>query len=173
MQNDIFSILRNSGVTIGSWNELKSLTPERDVVVDFVPPSNAIDLYVAARCIAKWINPNDLFVLQLDNSTAPSSDEVEVFKTLSGVVGGEFDLDICRTFCFQRTVEVPYVETLLELMIFHAIIFSWHVHFVADSSINGRRLSIQDGCVYFFCDELSVMQVSNLIDELKENSLNL
>jgi hypothetical protein len=156
---------------IGDWNELKSVNSTQTSNIAFKLPSLSLDLYVAASHLADWCNRGRWAILQIDNSSSPSHDEILIFERL--VLDGErWDLATQKTFLFDEPKEEKRESQLL-LLIYFSAVFSWHVHFTSSLCTRGKRLAIQDGYAYFFGDQEAVETASKLVKKIAEKSLEL
>ena len=75
-------LLVPSGIRIGDWNELCSLQLGGVLHRSYLPPAEALELYVAAHRLAQWVISGSWTLLQVDNSTSPTEDEIAVFEKL-------------------------------------------------------------------------------------------
>ena len=170
---NVLSILNQLGVTIGKWNELTSSKNFEEFSFGYMPPRDSTLMYVASQKIAKWLDVRDFFILQIDNSTSPMDDEVNIFQTLIVPCGGGFDISEQRSYFFAKSDKAMDVRGLLVLIVYFSILFSWHVHLISDASSNGSRIAIQDGVIYFIGDGEAIEKSKELISKKKKNPLSI
>ena len=173
MASSISSALLSAGVFIGPWGELKSLNAQDDFSVRLAPNEDALHLYVAAQHLARWLGPQNFFVIQIDNSTAPAEDEIDVFNFIVGKSSDcqYVDLGGVRTFFVSN--EFEKINNVAVVLINFMLIFSWHVHLVSDTCFHGRRLAIQDGVAYLCGGEADIEKAAVLVKKFIDNPLSL
>ncbi|HOE41652.1 MAG TPA: hypothetical protein PLB25_08500 [Rhodoferax sp.] len=155
-------LLLTLDLKIGDWNELTVRSPSKATHRSFAAPTSALELYVAAHRLASWISSGSWTLLQIDNSTSPMDDEVAVFENL--VLKGQHSWDIAaqHTFLLDGSAR----QSTLVLLIYFALLFTWHIHLVSEASSSGQRLALQDGVVYFFGDASTTAAADELIASL-------
>jgi hypothetical protein len=172
MNKNIGSILPALGVEIGSWNELKSLYPDQDNRENFVPSNEALRLYVVATKLAKWLDSEDFFIIQVDNSNSPADDEVEILKVLLKPLAGNINSSD-KTFMFSRPEGDLNMTAILTTVIYFLITFSWHAYLVSDKSNMGKRLAIQDGVVSLLGNKDDVENAKSVVENLKNKPFSM
>ncbi|WP_409525035.1 hypothetical protein [Nitrincola sp. MINF-07-Sa-05] len=163
-------LLDPSGIRIGDWNELLcSLQLGGVLHRSYSPPAEALELYVAAHRLAQWVISGNWTLLQVDNSTSPTEDEIAVFEKL--IFNGEQSWDVAE----QRTFLLEGAERLstLVLLIYFALLFTWHIHLASEASLEGRRLALQDGGAYFYGNDSTLQDADELIVSLTTAPLKL
>ena len=155
-------LLQTLGLKIGDWNELSDLSPSKTPHRAFAAPTNALELYVAAHRLASWIGSGSWTLLQIDNSTSPMDDEVAVFENL--VLKGRHSWDVAAQHTFLLGGSSR--QSTLVLLIYFALLFTWHVHLVSEASSSGQRLALQDGVTYLFGDASTIATADALIASL-------
>lgn len=155
-------LLETLGLRIGGWNELCALHPESISHKAYSPPTEAIELYVVAHRLALYVGSDTWTILQIDNSTCPSDDEVAIFEKL--VFGGQQPWDIARQHTFL--LESQERSSTLVLLIYFALLFGWHIHLTSASSSEGQWLGLQDGAAYFFGNAIALRTAEDLIAQL-------
>lgn len=150
------------GIRIGEWNELRPLLPSAISHRSYAPPAGALELYVMAYRLAQWINSGAWTLLQVDNSTLPTDDEVGVFEAIAFDGQTFWDVATQHTFLLQGQQRL----STLALLIHFTLLFEWHVHLVSEGSLEGQRLALQDGLVYFFGGADALQSADGLITSL-------
>ena len=59
------------------------------------------------------------------------------------------------------------IQEVLAGIIYFSFIFSWHVYFVPDSSVDGKRISVLDEMLCVVGKEYIVREAENLIAGIK------
>lgn len=172
MTQDMTSILQAVGVEIGNWGELKSLNPDHESRVNFIPSGEALRLYVVAARLAKWLGTEDFFIIQVDNSNSPADDEVEMLKILLKPTNGKINSSD-QTFMFSRPEDNLNMMAVLTAVIYFLIMFSWHAYLVSDKSSMGKRLAIQDGMVSLLGSADDIKKAEYMVNELKNKPLSM
>lgn len=170
---NVLSILNQLGVTIGTWNELVSSKNDEEFSFGYMAPRDSTLMYVVSQKIAEWLDVQDFFILQIDNSTSPMDDEVKIFQALITPCGEEFDISERKSYFFARSDKAMDVRGLLVLIVYFSILFSWHVYLISDTSSNGSRIAIQDGVIYFIGDGEAIGKSKELIAILEKNPLSI
>lgn len=137
-------ILSPLGLGIGAWNEVIDLQVLSENFM-YQPPRLANELYVFCRILVQWISFQDWILIQIDNSTSPLEDEVDIMENIFAMSVSD-KADANTSFVMDGSDS----HSKLAMLMFFAIIFEWHVHIVSASSKDGKRLGLQDGVVYFF-----------------------
>lgn len=150
------------GVEIGGWNELRDLPPSETTHRAYSPPSDALGLYVAAHRLANWINLGSWTLLQIDNSTSPTGDEVAIFEKLILNEQQPWNIAAQHTFLLDGDAR----KSTLVLLIYFALLFAWHIHLASETSLRGQRLALQDGVAYFFGNAATIRSADELITSL-------
>jgi hypothetical protein len=155
-------LLEALGLRIGGWNELCALYPDSISHKAYSPPAEALELYVVAHRLALYVTSDAWILLQIDNSTCPSADEVTIFEKLA--FGGHQPWDIARQHTFL--LEGRERSSTLVLLIYFALLFGWHIHLTSASLSAGQWLGLQDGTAYFFGDATALRAAEDLIAQL-------
>lgn len=155
-------LLAPLGLGIGGWNELRALRPEAAPHKSYSPPTEAIELYVVADRLAQWVASGAWTLLQVDNSTSPTEDEIAVFEKIAFNGLSSWDVGKQHSLLVEGQGRCP----TLVLLIYFALLFEWHVYLTSAASFAGQRLALQDGVVYFFGDAVALRSAEALIDEL-------
>jgi hypothetical protein len=154
-------LLAPLGMNVGSWNELSSLPSVPATHRAYSPPTDAMELYVAANRLANWIGSGSWTLLQVDNSTSPSDDELAIFERLV-LNGRPWDVAEQHTFLLGAGAQ----QSTLVLLVYFSLLFTWHVHLASEASLAGQRLALQDGIAYFFGDSATIQSADELIASL-------
>lgn len=170
---NILLTLKQLGVTIGEWNELKLLNKAEEFSLEYIVPRDSLLMYVASQQLAKWLEFRDFVILQIDNSTSPMDDEMEIFQKLIMPCGGNFDISEQRSYFFAKSDKLMDVKTLVVLIIYFSILFSWHIHLISDTSSDGARIAIQDGTAYLIGSEEVMSKSEKLIERLEKNPFSI
>lgn len=168
-------LLMPLGMKIGGWNELTSVHSGAVTHRAYSPPSNALELYVVAYRLSAWIVSGEWTLLQVDNSTSPTDDELRVFEKLVLAGQQEWRIGNQRTFLFEGSSdsESQSLKTTVVLLIHFALLFGWHVHLASEASLHGHRLALQDGVVYFFGDAQAIETADSLVKSMAADPQNL
>lgn len=172
MIQDMNSILQAVGVEIGGWGELKSINTDLDSRANFIPSGEALRLYVVATKLAKWLDTEDFFIIQVDNSNSPADDEVEMLNILLKPTNGNINSSD-QTFMFSRPEANLNMMTVLTAVIYFLIMFSWHAYLVSDKSYMGKRIAIQDGMVSLLGSAEDVKKAEFIIHELENKPFSM
>lgn len=154
-------LLAPLGMKVGSWNELSNLPSLKVTQRAYSPPADAMELYVAAHRLANWIGSGSWTLLQVDNSTSPSEDELAIFERLV-LNGRQWDIAEQHTFLLGAGAQ----RSTLVLLVYFSLLFTWHVHLTSETSLSGQRLALQDGVAYFFGDAATIQSADELIASL-------
>jgi hypothetical protein len=157
-------LLMPLGIKIGNWNELCSQPSVGVANTAYSPPSDAMDLYVAAFRLAEWIASGSWTLLQVDNSTSPTDDEIAVFEKL--ILANQTPWKLADDHTFLLSGEAR--KSTLVLLIYFALLFAWHIHLTSENSSCGQRLALQDGVVYFFGDAIIIQGVDALVKKMAD-----
>ena|SRR5688572_6118708 len=167
-------LLARVSLKIGEWNELEDAVAGTSGHVAYIPSREVTHLYtIAYRLVASF--PQGAWVLlQLDNSTAPLPDEVQIFETLVFEPGCRWNVESQRTFLFERDSHGASDDrATLTMTIVFAIAFYWHGSITFDGAKNGQRIGLQDGTIYFIGDEGAVRYGEELIAGFERDPLSL
>ena len=126
------------------------------------PPTDALELYVAAHRLANWVVSGSWTLLQLDNSTSPAEDEIAIFEKLALK---PWDIAEQHTFLLNDQGR----ESTLVLLIYFALLFTWHIHLTSEASLGGQRLALLDGVAYFFGPTPAIQSADELIKNAAAN----
>lgn len=152
------------GFRIGGWNDLLEIVADKTITQQCAAPVEARELFNFAQRLMAWLSPkeSDWFFLQIDNSTSPLEDEVEVFENLVLSNATKWDVGHQHSFLLDKNsahgIGISAVPTLV-MLIFFALAFEWHIYLVAEKSCHGQRLGLLDGVAYLFGTEETVRQV--------------
>lgn len=158
------------GLTIGGWNEVKSVSgklrstsyhPSRENLLNF------------AHVIAGWLPKGDWKMLQIDNSTGwVNPVEQSLVGTLLFGLHGLSDLNSIenRAFLFEFGGG-EFADDNIELQISHLmfvfLLLEMHGYWVSSSS--KRVLGLQDGFAYFFDIEDDISKAKAFLDDFKND----
>ncbi len=166
-------LLASLGLRVGDWNELTASNSAGQLNYAYVPPTEALELYVVSQRLTAWLGTRGWTLLQIDNSTSPTSDERRVFEAVV-FEGKTFSFqDGQRSFLFNADSDFDddSIQTKVALLVYFALLFGWHVHLTSRSSSNGKRLALLDTVAYCFGDETAVHAAEKVIDQLTSNPL--
>ena len=153
---------------IGKWNEVISSFPEYNLCYSLNTNTDALRLYNLSWAIARWLSVDNHFIIQIDNSTCASSDEIDVVDMISQ---GEIN----QVFFEERLPKIINRSSagnnclLLAMLIYFSIIFSWHIYFIPDSSFEGKRFAALDGMLCFFGSSTVINDVQSLLEKIENN----
>lgn len=175
LRSEVDPLLLVVGLKIGNWNELADIAAGGVLRKAYRPPNNAIELYVAAGHLLNWLAPEGWTLLQVDNSTAPTDDEIRVFERLVFGDDRTWDVGGQRSFLFDDAGKTEFGadQATLVLLVFFSLLFEWHVYLTSQSSTGGRRLGLLDGVAYFFGDAKTIEQADMLTTCVAEDPLRL
>lgn len=151
--------LQTIGMHVGSWNQIADL-PRVGTVHTYLPysaPTNSRELYVFAHHAAGWLPAGKWKIFQIDNSSAFCRDERQFIDTLLGTnkgPSGESDA-WPQSILFEGTANANLdisAELTIARLIYLFLLFEQHAYVVSSASLNGQRLGVQDGVVYFESD---------------------
>ncbi len=157
-RSDANELLATVGLRLGNWNEVvgKSQSPIDKWAC--YAPTDAKALYEFVDKVLSWlVSQEDLsewLLLQIDNSTSPLTDQQLLFEYLAFRSQKNWDVGTERAFLFENSSGTS--RTKIALLIYLFLLFEWHVHLVPRNSPQERRLSLQDGVVYFLGKRESV-----------------
>lgn len=154
-------LLKSIALAIGKWNELCDLSPSMSSCRCYAAPSDAESLYVLAHHLCQWIRADGWVLLQVDNSTAPTDDEVAIFEEVSFASTRRWLVGEERSFLLEDAAFGRRAK--LVLLVYFCLLFGWHIHLAAQGSVSGQRLSLQDGAIYFFGDVNVLARAEDLI----------
>ncbi|WP_144025267.1 hypothetical protein [Burkholderia sp. HI2500] len=151
--------LQKIGMHIGSWNQIADI-PRESTVRAYLPysaPTNSRELYVFAHHAAGWLPAGKWKIFQIDNSSAFRGDELRFIDTL---LGSNTDLDReidvgSRSLLFDGAANANLdvsTELTIARLIYLFLLFEQHAYVVSSASLNGQRLGVQDGVIYFESD---------------------
>ena len=145
-------LLVGLNLKIGNWNELTNVDSDAVLSKAFRPSRGAVELYEEARRMLGWIACGGWTLLQIDNSTAPTDEEIAVLEKLVLPAGAQWDVAEQKSFLFDGISEASSAtdQTGLVLIVFFSLLFEWHVYLTSEHAASGQRLALQDGVVYFF-----------------------
>lgn len=152
-------------LAIGDWNEIKETSPNKSIPVACRPTTAAWELYAFSRELISWLD-EDRILFQVDNSTAPTEEQIELFEGIADLASKHWDVASQHTFLLDLGSSFAGSERWrVELIAFFAIAFQWHVHLVGvgDKRDSTRRTALQDGSVYFFGDEQDLLSAKDLL----------
>jgi hypothetical protein len=114
----------------------------------------------------QWLPLESWAIIQIDNSTTPLEDEIELMESV-------FNMSVSNKAGANSSfvLDGPDLGSKAAALIFFVLVFEWHVHVVASTSKNGKRLSLQDGVVYFFGSDRELADAIKLVERLKLNPL--
>jgi hypothetical protein len=162
-------LLVTQSFRIGRWGELVAAADVDSISMS--PPEEALPLYVLCTHLCEWILSGNWTVLQFDNSTFPSADEVAVFERLL-LRGERWNPLEERSFVLKGgDAEDPSRKTTLVLLIYASLMFCWHVHVVSERSALGKRLALMDGVVHFFGDRNALQEAQQLLHAVASQPL--
>ncbi len=167
---DADTLLSPLGLKIGEWNELSEIAPDSQPRVQtLVAPKVARDLYVASLWLTDWLPKGKWKLIQIDNSTSPSDDESFLFEQLINIPTRRWDVASQKTFKFELDENCETgqrVDVVISSVIFFALMFEWHIHLVSDGCLDGQRLALQDGDIYCFGSEESILAAKAIGERL-------
>lgn len=161
-------LMKELQLKIGKWREVTSFYPEYNLCLSLNTGADALKLYNLSHIVAKWLSIDNFFIIQIDNSTCASSDEIDIIDTISQ---GEIN----RAFFEKRSPMIINGSNvrkncvLLAMLIYFSIIFSWHIYFIPDTSFKGKRVAVLDGMLCFFGDSTILNDAKLLLDKIKNN----
>lgn len=166
-------LLLARNLRVGGWNEISDVVAGKVINKAWPAPREALPLYVFSEALLNWMTLGGWTIIQFDNSTAPTDDEIRVFEQLMLFEGFRWDIAKQRTFLFDDSdgVSSDRTRTMLVLVVFFSLLFEWHIHLVSEKVINEERLSLQDGVVYFFGNTTAIEGANTLIEQLNEHPL--
>lgn len=153
---------------IGKWNGVTSSCSEYNLCYSLNTNTDALRLYNLSWAVARWLSVDNYFIIQMDNSTCASSDEIDVVDMISQ---GEID----QVFFEERLPKIINGSSagndcaLLAMLIYFSIIFSWHIYFIPDSSFEGKRFAALDGMLCFFGSSTVINDVQSLLEKIENN----
>lgn len=156
-------ILSSVGLTVGDWNEMKEVSGGGTTHCAFVPPEGALELYVLSRKLSGWLGPGEWVLAQFDRSSWPQEDEKAVLEVIGfsreDLKGPDFE------GFYQDGLEASPERAIAKvaMLVFHAIVFQWHLHLATDRSVSGRRLALLDGVVHGFGSEEDIESLRSLM----------
>lgn len=164
-------LLSPMGLKIGNWNELTRVAGAESYKT-YRPSPDALELYAFAQRLLTWLSPIGWTLFQIDNSTSPADDEVNIFERLV-LAERKWDIDNQRSFIFDDTPEKKLLgdRTALVLVTFFSLLFEWHVHLVCENSRERKRIALQDGIVHFFGDKDAIDGAVLLIQQSMKTPL--
>ena len=146
------SLLARLGLKIGPWN---GVTATGHSAVRSLPYSRDVrDTFSLAHALLRWLSPSecDWYLLQFDNSTCPLENEQETFESVMRLEPDVWDIGLHRTVVAEN-YSASEAQSTVGLLIFLSLVFEWHVHLVASSAIDGRRIGLLDGVAHLFGSE--------------------
>lgn len=167
------TLLAPLGLKIGEWNELSAIASDSQPrTLTLAAPKVARDLYVASLWLTDWLPKGKWRLIQVDNSTSPSRDESLLFEQLINIPTRRWDVASQKTFKFEldENVEVGQrVDVVISSVIFFALMFEWHIHIASDGCLDGQRLALQDGDIYCFGNEESILAAKTIGERLRSH----
>ncbi|BAX63805.1 hypothetical protein [Burkholderia stabilis] len=151
--------LQTIGMHVGSWNQIAD-PPHESTGRTYLPysaPTNSRELYVFAHHAAGWLPAGKWKIFQIDNSSAFCRNELQFIDTLLGTnkgLSGESDA-WSRSILFEGAANANLdvsTELTIARLIYLFLLFEQHAYVVSSASLNGQRLGVQDGVVYFESD---------------------
>lgn len=158
-------ILRPLGLGIGAWNEIIDI-PHSPASLMRQPPRAANEMYVFCRALMQWLSCEDWVLIQVDDSTSPLEDEIEVMEDIFAISISD-KADSNASF----VMDGKDLHSRIALFIFFVIVFEWHVYLVPANSNNGMRLGLQDGVVHFFGSKGQLEGARAAVEKLEDNPL--
>lgn len=164
-------LLKPFGLKIGNWKELANDSDRTFGHRAFRPIRDALGLYAVSTHLLTWIGRQGWKILQIDNSTAPTRDEINVFEKLVFSPREYWNVSEQRSFLFgdESTELLVHEQTTLVLIIYFSLAFEWHVHLVSEHSASRRRIGLQDGTIYFYGDFKALDEAGRLMSGLELN----
>lgn len=167
-------LLENINLKIGDWNELADTIPGTSNYFAFTPPQDAAHLYTLTHRLTMSLLDKAWVLVQIDNSTAPLPDELKVFEALASIPSGKWDIGTQRTFLFENCSRGASENCArLAMIVFFAIVFSWHLYITFDGANDGSRIGIQDGIVYFVGNYDYLKSAKEFSGDFEKNPLSL
>lgn len=155
------------GLSIGDWNEVVDIRYSSENLM-CQPPRLATEIYIFCRLLVQWLSCERWVIVQVDNSTSPLEDEVEVMKDV-------FAMEISNQLNSNASfiMDGDGLRSRVAMFIFFVIIFEWHVYLVSANSENGKRLGLQDGVAYFFGSKSQLEDASSAVEKFKSSPLTM
>lgn len=169
------NLLNPLGLKIGNWKELVNASDRTFGHRAFRPVRDALGMYAVSTHLLQWIGQQGWKILQIDNSTAPTRDEINVFEKLAFSPREHWSVSEQRSFLFgdESTDLLAQGQTTLTLIIYFSLVFEWHVHLVSERSATRRHVGIQDGTIYFYGDTKALEEAHTLVSSLEQNPLHI
>lgn len=151
------SVLSGAGMKLGAWNEIVGELGA--AYVSFQPPDCGRFIFKFVEKTLEWMEPKTWLFVQFDNSTSPLDGQASVLDSLIGRAPGTWDIGHERSFIFENLDESS--RTKVVLLTYFSILFEWHIHVVSADEL--RRISVQDGVIYFIGSDQAVADGRALI----------
>lgn len=147
------ALLVSQAIKISAWNGFEDSDDSRKCDrIYFSPEGEAVALYALSTQIAGWLQAEDWTIIQVDNSTRMDKSESFVFERLVAGTFGNFDSAKHNSLvlrCRDKSDSAYARRTVIAGVIFHALVFGWHIHLASAGEAHGQRMAVQDGVVAF------------------------
>ena len=174
---DANALLNPLGMKIGEWNEVSDIDPGSPAPwTSDQAPRDSIAQYVLVQHLTGWLSGDRWMLIQIDNSTNPSPDEVLLFERLLVGSIGEMEIANQRTFIVELSKnddDNRQAAFVISMVMFVALLFEWHIHLVSSGCRKRQRLALQDGVVYLFDDKQHLPDARQMLENLKSHPLSL
>ncbi|AOJ40808.1 hypothetical protein WJ23_22640 [Burkholderia lata] len=135
-------------------------------------------MYVFAHYAAGWLPTGKWKIFQIDNSSVFCRDELQFIGTLLGTNKAlSCEIDVwTRSLLFDGVANANLdvsAELTIARLIYLFLLFEQHAYVVSSASLNGQRLGVQDGVIYFESDVFYRPIADQLMREFESHPLRL
>lgn len=165
LKSEANEILLTMGLEVSDWGGVSAFDNCPSSIKTFKPSKKALELYVTSMHLSKWLAASEYLLIQADNSTFPSADEILVLKVILGPLVDEWLSASNRSLLIEENSGSSLCADaeMVALVIYFSIIFEWHICLVSGRKGVGARLGIQDGVVSFYGDKILIEKANSII----------
>lgn len=160
-------------MVIGRWNEIAEFhetTNTKKSWINIAAPDNCHELLTFSQYLFTWIPKGAWILLQIDNSTTLDFVQSAFVQQLLSGSQHNIDFDLHRSFLFEYEDcgdTNNNISLLITNIIYLFLLFNAHVTFASENSLNGERLSLQDGFAYLISRNDNNQAAQKLLSQFK------
>lgn len=165
------------GLRVGDWNQISAIDVDSSKSIKWIKhqaPQNAKELFNFSNHIAAWVPTGKWKVFQIDNSGTLDVIQTLLIDRLLFGSESKFTITGHNTFLFEfgdDQVENERNEILIANIIAFFLLFESHGYLVSSDVSSHRRIGVQDGFVYLFCDEFDIASAEFLLKKIGSDRL--
>ena len=165
------------GLRVGDWNQLSAISADSSKSIKWIKhqaPKNAKELFNFSNHIAAWVPTGKWKIFQIDNSGTLDVIQTLLIDRLLFGSESKFTITGHNTFLFEfgdDQEENERNEILIASTIAFFLLFESHGYLVSSDGSSNRRIGVQDGFAYLFCDEFAIGNAESLLKKIDSDRL--